>query len=160
MDANSPSPDDRLNELERRLSVWKPAADGLDADRMLYAAGRASARAGIGRFIWPSVAACTTLVAVGLGGWLAAERSERLALAQLLQQQAPLPSPVPDVGPSPMAPWADPLPGSGYLAARRALEQGLDAWPTRGMPEVEPPDGAAPSPPVLQVWQRNRSLDL
>ena len=40
--ADHPQPDE-MNNLENRLAAWQPGADGLAVDRMLYAAGRASA---------------------------------------------------------------------------------------------------------------------
>jgi len=58
MDTNHPCPDGELNDLERRLSAWRPAAEGLDPDAVLFAAGRASVRPGPARFAWPALAAC------------------------------------------------------------------------------------------------------
>src|SRR5262249_1003065 len=93
MDAQHPSSDNvaQLNELERRLASWRPAADGLASDALLFAAGQAAARRDRNRFRWPAVAGCLTLLAMVLSGWLTAERSERLALARQLQQQTPIP---------------------------------------------------------------------
>jgi hypothetical protein len=158
---NPLGPEDRLNDLERRLSAWQPSAEGLDADRMLFAAGRASARAGAGRFAWPALAACFALTAAALGGWLAAERAGRQELARLLRQQPPARPLAPEAAPTPAAPPpGEPMPPSVYLAARRALEHGVDAWPPPPPPDGEPQEGVQPGPPVLQVWQRDRLFDL
>src|SRR5262249_56763625 len=97
MDTKHPCPDGDLNDLERRLSGWRPAPEGLDPDAVLFAAGRASAQPN--RFAWPALAACFAVLAAALGGWAASERSERLALARLLQQRSPA-----SVTPSPSDP--------------------------------------------------------
>ena len=54
MDSHSPNPDD-LSEIERRLSVWRPNAEGLNRDAMLYAAGLAAGKAERGRLLWPAL---------------------------------------------------------------------------------------------------------
>jgi hypothetical protein len=76
--------DEHLTDLERRLAGWRPASDALDADAMLFAAGRASVRRSRSQFAWPAIAACLA-VAVGiLGMQLSAERAENQSLiAQL-----------------------------------------------------------------------------
>jgi hypothetical protein len=146
-----PDPDRALRDLEQRLAACRPAADGLDADRMLFAAGRASARPGPGRFAWPLVAAGMTLVAAGLAVWAASERAERVALAGQLRQQSP--APAPRVPPRPPAPGdfaAEPPAPDSYLAARHLVEQGLDGWPER--PTASEPTGPPTgNPPVLRA---------
>jgi len=150
MDTHPPRPGD-LNDLERRLAAWRPSAAGLDADAMLFAAGRASARRG--RLVWPAVSACAALLAAALGVWLAAERAERLALAQQIRHQAPAPAP-------PSAPAAGepqtaeaPAPDS-YLAISRALEQDPDAWATKTPAKAGPPPGPPPPVPhILRAWR-------
>src|SRR5438309_5921585 len=120
MDTNHPFPDRDLNDLEQRLSVWRPAAEGLDSDAVLFAAGRASVRPSPARFVWPALAACFALVAAALGGSLASERSQRLELARLLEQRTPSPAP-PSVSPSVPEPVevvaVVKLPPSSYLAS-------------------------------------------
>lgn len=156
MDTHPHRPDD-LSELERRLAACEPAADGLDADAMLFAAGRASARPGPARFLWPALAACLAALAVVLGVWLVAERSERLDLARQLRQPAPAPDPPP--APPPEPPTAEERPPNSLLAARRALEQGLDAWPPQPVAGAQTPGPPPPDPPVLQVGWRDVLLD-
>src|SRR5262249_3476006 len=110
-----------LTALERRLQSWRPAADALDTDAMLFAAGRASARPRR-TFVWPAVAASLALVAAGLGVWLAAERGARPApVPRLAEKSSPDASPAP--GPQPVSP--DP---SSYLAlTERFRDFGSDA---------------------------------
>ena len=73
-------PRDDLTDLERRLAALRPASGGLDRDRMLFDAGRASARAEGRARAWALSAAASALVAVGLGVGLARERSRALGL--------------------------------------------------------------------------------
>jgi len=151
MDTDTPRPHDDLSDLERRLSGWRPSAAGLDPDAMLFAAGRASARPGPGRFVWPAVSGCLALLAVALGAGLVSERSERLALAQLVRQQPPAPAvasrPEPKPSPAPAPPPAD-----SYLAARHLLGQNPDAWLARSAPEAGSPAAPPDGPPVLRAW--------
>jgi hypothetical protein len=155
MDTN---PDD-LSELERRLSAWEPAGDGLSSDAMLFAAGRAAARSGPARFVWPALAGFMTVLAVVLGAWLRTERSERLLLVQALNQQSPAPappSPAPVVAPS-GPPTADEPGQYSFLSAHRALHQGLDDWPPSA-DRPEPPGPPGPERPVLRVGDRGSLL--
>src|SRR5262245_36590415 len=75
-----------LTNLERRLGAWLPARDRLDADAMLFAAGRASARNLPARFAWPTIAACLALAAGLLGNRLITERAENHQLVARLHQ--------------------------------------------------------------------------
>jgi hypothetical protein len=152
-------PDD-LSALERQLTGCEPATAGLDADAMLFAAGRASARPGPARFAWPALAACLAALAAVLGVWLAAERAERLTLARLLRQQPPAPVPAPAPPDAvPPEPTADQPQPSSLLAAHHALEQGLDAWPPQPVAEPDVPGPPAPAQPNLQVGWRDALLD-
>jgi hypothetical protein len=160
MDTHSHRPDD-LKDLEQRLSSWRPAADGLDPDAMLFAAGRASARPGPARLVWPALTALLSVLSVVLGLWLTAERSERQALARQLREHQSVPvheppaAPVADVVPTESD---EPAPDS-YFVSHRALEQGLDAWPLppivhRGSPAVAPASSA-----IYRVGRRDLLLD-
>jgi hypothetical protein len=84
MDSPNPFPRDELTELERRLSGWTPAATALDRDRMLFEAGRASARNGAWGRPTTALAAGLAALAVGLGGWAASEHGQRRALERAL----------------------------------------------------------------------------
>ncbi len=163
MDTNPQRPDD-LSEWERRLSAWEPAAEGLHPDAMLFAAGRAAARSGSARFVWPALACFLSVLAAVLGVWLAAERTERRLLAQRLRHQPTAPSPSPSL-PVPALivpeepPIAEEAAPDSFLAARRALEHGLDDWPARAVVRADPPDPTPPNPSVLRVGQHDALLD-
>lgn len=163
MDTHSNRPED-LTALERRLSSWEPANAGLDVDAMLFAAGRASVRPSLTRYTWPTLTFLMAALSVALGLWLADERSERLALALRLRERPPAPTVNP---PSPPAanmtpqetPSTDDLPPNSYLASRRALEEGLEAWPSRVVVRAGPPDPSITNPPILRVGQRDALLE-
>src|SRR5262245_44694043 len=146
MDSNITPPGD-LNGLERRLAEWRPSASGLEVDRLMFAAGRAAARSGRGRLIWPHVSAGLALTAVALGIGLAHERAARLELAMQLRDSAPTAAPArgSELGPAQLPP-SQALPAS-YLGARRALTEDLDSWLVAGhlVAEGEP----SPRPTVL-----------
>src|SRR5437868_1881156 len=99
MDANTRNADD-LTDLERRLADWRPDAAGLDPDALLFAAGRASIRPSPTRFVWPAIAGCMAVVALGMGGWAVKERTGRLELAALMQKSTPV-APAPVTAPEP-----------------------------------------------------------
>jgi hypothetical protein len=158
MDTHPDRPDD-LSPLERRLSSWQPSAAGLDADAMLFAAGRASAQPGPGRFVWPALTGVLGVFAVVLGAWLVVERSERLALVEQLRRKAPVSSPSPSPPAVPAEAGSDDAASpDSFLTARRAYDKGLDAWPPQ-------PDGRTGSAqvlansPVYQVGHRDKLLD-
>jgi len=159
MHAHHNRPDD-LSEMERQLAAWAPATDGLDTDAMLFAAGRASVRPSPARFFWPVIASCLAVLSVILGVWLVAERSERLTLARQLELQAPATVPPPASAVSPTVspldpPTAEDRQPDSLLAARQALEDGLDAWPTIAVGGAVPSGPPSPEPPVLQVGSRD-----
>jgi hypothetical protein len=163
MDKHSHRPED-LNDLELRLSAWQPSSDALDPDAVLFAAGRASMRPGPARFAWPALSAVLTALVVVLGLWLVNERNERLALARRLHERptapainssaAPIPNAVPSGSPDLEEPTAD-----SYLASRRALERGLDAWPSRTVVRSGPSDPSLEDPPILTLGQRDSRLN-
>ena len=128
---NAPPLPDDASELERRLIAWVPATAGLDADAMLFAAGRASAK----RIPWGTV--CVAGLVVVLGAWLVVERTERLRLERSPAVSAPAPATA--------AEW----PPTSYGAARSALTSDLDAWPPQAIPDAAPP--GAPEQPALRV---------
>lgn len=142
-------PDD-VSELERRLAGWRPAERGLDADAMLFAAGRAAARPGR---LWAALAGSLAALALGLGTWAMSERAGRLALAERLHAPATPPAPL---SPTPTPGPAETPSPSSLLVARRAVEHGLDTWRS---PAPGPPAPGAPSPPVVRLGARNAFLD-
>jgi hypothetical protein len=139
---------DELTPLERHLAACRPTTTGLDTDAMLFAAGRAAAKPGPARYVWPALACGFAVLSVVLGGGMMHERSERLALAQGVNPHSSLEAPVfvPAVAPSPeLAP-------DSYLAARRLVERDADAWPPRR--DATPGTGAESPPPapVFRAW--------
>jgi len=151
MDTHSSHPDD-LKKSEARLADWKPAVDGLDPEAMLFAAGRASARAGKSRFVWPIACGCLALTVAALGARLTAERSERLALLREIQQkssEASLASPsVLDEQP-PVSLGPD-----SYLVLRREWERQSGEWTAQPVDPIEAPNRPGTTePPVLRAWQ-------
>jgi hypothetical protein len=135
METQPPRPED-VKGLERRLSTWAPSAEGLDADALLFAAGRASARPGPLRYVWPALTAGLTGLSIVLALELVVEHSERLSLARQLRQQSPAPA----AAPSPLSdndsaesPNDQEVAPDSYFASHRALEKGLDAWPLQAI---------------------------
>ena len=144
-------PDD-LSELERRLTACRPASQGLDADAMLFAAGRAAAPR---RLLWPALTGFFAVLALALGVWGTAERAERLALGRQLGRPSdaiPEPAPPPAESPEPQRSADE------WLTARRALEQGLEAWPPRPFDTTATP-GLPSDAAVLTVGRRDVLLD-
>jgi hypothetical protein len=147
MDTNSAHSDD-LNKLERQLAAWQPAPAGLDADAMLFAAGRASVRTGKAWSVWPIVSGCLALAVAVLGIGLTAERSERLALLAQLQQRPPQAAPGISETPAP-----EPLPPDAYLVLLREWEQRPGDWMSwPHTPREAPKHPAATEPPILRAW--------
>jgi hypothetical protein len=137
--------DEHLTDLERRLAGWRPANEGLDADAMLFAAGRASVRQGPARFAWPAIAACLA-IAVGLLGmrWSSERTENQILFARLEYYRVP----------APVAAPAAPLSDSNYLVVRRALEVNPDNWPLRIEADAQVPK----SPSILRAGQRDPAL--
>jgi hypothetical protein len=158
MDANTPRREEDLSEVERRLSGWQPAAGNLDADAMLFAAGRAAGRRG--RRAWLAWALCALLAvqAAGLGAWGLSERGERLALAGRLRDGTP----AADVSASRAGtelsePAYTPSP-EDYFHLRRREEQGQSRWLTSlPFPETRAP--GPPQPAIFAAGQRERLID-
>jgi hypothetical protein len=156
MDTNHHAPEDDLNRLERRLADWRPSDAALDADGMLFAAGRASALTSPVRFVWPALTSLAALLAIALGLWATTERAERIRLTQQIRDLS-----APVAPPAPISPSTDDgSPAGGYLATRQlVLDRGVDAWTDSGPPAIGP---AVPVPEpgtILQVWRRDRLLD-
>ena len=142
-----------LNELERRLSQWRPSTTGLAVEAMLFAAGRASARGGKAWLAWPILSGCLALAILVLGFQLAAERSQRHALAQKLDQRRPDPAPAPAPVPNDTRATEAPAP-DGYLGLRREWEKHSGNWAFRpAAPGRAPQRPASPEQPILRPWQ-------
>jgi hypothetical protein len=138
MDTPVPFPEGELTELERRLSAWTPSVAALGRDRLLFEAGRASARSEARAWLSTATAAGLAALAIGLGGWAVREHARRTALELALAERSralevanarrrpPAPPPIPVDTPAP----------ESYLVLSRRLA-------TEGLDEPEPPS----SPP-------------
>src|SRR6266852_1544326 len=158
MDTHSSHPDD-MKKLERRLADWKPTPEGLDAEAMLFAAGRASVRPSKAWLAWPVVSVCLALVAVVLGTRMATERSERLALLRELHNRPFEPTPA-------ATPLTDetlaavPLASNSYLVLRREWEQHPGDWAMRRAdPSPTPKTPPGPESPILRARPPGGSFD-
>ncbi len=128
MDTLTPFPEDELKELEQRLSSWTPSVVALGRDRMLFEAGRASARSEIRYRLTTALAACVTALAVGLGGWAVREHAQRRALELALAERSRA-VPVALAEPwhvAPSVPNSTTAPESYLALSRRLSTVGLD----------------------------------
>jgi hypothetical protein len=153
MDPHSPNPDD-LSEIERRLSVWRPSAEGLNRDAMLYAAGLAAGKAGRGRLLWPTLCSLLAVFAAALGAWGLNERAECRFLVSRLHERTPssAASPTNALVAAPHSAFvASP---DSYLNLRRQLEQDPGRWlasrDSTGPAAIGP---APPEPAILRASQ-------
>jgi hypothetical protein len=150
------NPED-LNALEQQLASWKPDPTGLDSDAMLFAAGRASAKYGLSRFVWP----LWSFVLLGVAGTFAIlwhnERTEKQLLTERLQQQSNMPAISGSLPSTPIEPQVSELAPNSLLATHRALETGLESWSP--VSTSVDPHHASPSPNVLRVGQWGTLLD-
>jgi hypothetical protein len=149
--------------FERRLASWLPAAPALNRDRMLFEAGRASARAEAKGKVWPAAASGLALLLLGLGGLFVRERSQRLALETVLATRPPAEAPVlaattPRVAlPSPII--EPPGPSSYFVLTLRLAAGDLDFPPVARQSSSErAPSGTRPPP--LRPRGFERALDL
>jgi hypothetical protein len=142
--------------VERRLTGWRPGAEGLDADAMLFAAGLAAGRSGRGRLLWPALCVVLAVQAAGLGVWGLAERAECQALAERLRDRTPTPGtpPATDVAVVPETP--DEASPADYLSTRRRLEQDPNGWLASLQPAgPQDPGPPPPEPALLTPRQRD-----
>ena len=144
---------EELNALESRLTAWRPASDGLDADRLLFAAGRASVR---GRLAWPAAVVSLVLVSLCLGQRLISERADHLADRLALQNRIDLlAKSIPPQLPAPQVAASADLPGTEtatYRAGDLNLADNLPQMPSTSVAEI-------PDPKPLHVWQLDQALE-
>jgi hypothetical protein len=146
-----------LNDLERRLTEMRPSGEGLDADKMLFAAGRNSVRGGWSRVAWPLISGSLALTTLALAFGMFHERSERRDLIAKLENQTPAQSgPKPALGTSDV-PSSEPPAANSYIVTRKVLSQSVDSWPA---PSIgEPPDNPPPSRAILSAHSLGDFLD-
>jgi hypothetical protein len=155
MDVNTPGDQD-LSKFEHRLKSWRPSAEGLDADAMLFAAGFAAARSWRDRRAGPVLCGVLASVALGLGAWALTERAERLALASRIPTQGPVANRS-YVSAGPVLPELSSAPSpDSYLSLSRHMEQDPAGWLASlepvGSQSIEPPP---PQPAILRAGQRD-----
>jgi hypothetical protein len=149
MDAHSSRHNDDLSDLERSLSGWRPDAEGLDAERMLFAAGLAAGKRGRRWLLWPAFCLFLAIQATGLGVWALAERAERQALASRLREGGPGPSAPPVTAVAVLAqPSYTPSPDD-YFHLLRQMEQDPTGWLASGQPVGPQEPGPPPPQPVI-----------
>jgi hypothetical protein len=156
MDTHPPSNDDDLSDLECRLANWQPAAERLDADAMLFAAGRAAGRDGIGRLLWPACCVLLAVQAAGLLVWGLGERAERLVLASSLREPPPAPKSPP--APAVLAEYVYTPSPNDYLHLRRMMEQDPSGGLASLRPDGPPVGPQPPEPAILTPGQRDGLL--
>ncbi len=160
MDPLEDNPEGPLSDLERRLEQWRPSPGSLDRDRMLFDAGRASARAESWGRLGLALAASFALVAVAMGGLLVRERGYRHALEVTLAERTRAPA-SPEVDLPPPS-FAEPAPNSYLALSRRILASGLVELPPEApnAPRGEIPE--RPEPPLTPLSTRGRGglMDL
>jgi hypothetical protein len=159
MDTHSPGREDDLSNCERRLANWQPAAGNLDADAMLFAAGRAAGRRRRAPMLWPTLCALLAAQAAGLGVWGLWERAERVTLAGRLPERA-LASTMPQAPPvvERPEPRYSPSPDD-YFHLRRRLEQEPGRWLASAQTVETQVIGSPPPPPsILRAGQQDGPL--
>jgi hypothetical protein len=126
--------DAALTEFERALAALEPAPPALDRDRLLFEAGRRSARRR--GWPWPAAAAALGLLAAGLGGTLLL-RPAPPVVVRVVREHTVSPVHAPDGdsedGPAPVG-------RPGYFQLReQLLTRGLESLPTPAPAPAEPP---------------------
>lgn len=138
-----------LSGLETALRELTPRCE-LDREALMFAAGRASARA---RWAWPCLAAVSTaaaaVLAVILGSRPAPVPEVRVVYVQVpapaVADHPPPPAPGPDSSPAPGASDWPPV-AAGMRLREHLFHWGLDGLP---LPAAPPSDGSSDNPASL-----------
>jgi hypothetical protein len=159
MDADTPRHEDDMSDLASRLGSWRPTADGLDADAMLFAAGLAAGRRGRGVVVVSVLCGFLAILAVGFGVWGLNERAERQSLASRLRDRIPDSSAYP-VSNADLASQQPYRPAQDdYLHLYRQLEEDANGSLASRQPAGPRSLGPPPQPAILTPRQRDRLLD-
>jgi hypothetical protein len=146
-----------MSDLERRLAACRPAAEGLNADAAMFAAGRASARRGPAAFLWPVAFASLALLTVTVTAMWMNEHQERIALASQLRQMLLMATPASLPKPGKASEEYERSSGN-LLQVHRALEEGRDPFPAEPVIYVGTA-GPSPDPDILRADSLNHMLD-
>jgi hypothetical protein len=145
-----------MNDLERRLAACVPAADGLNADAMLFASGRASARSGPAAFLWPVAFIALSLLTITVTALWMNEHQERIALASQLRVLL-ITTPTSPTKSEPSSGEYERSAG-GLLEVHRALDEDRDPLPAEPVIYVGS-FGPLPEPDILRADSLNHMLE-
>ncbi len=169
MDVDKPRPDfeNDLTAVERRLAAWRPACGSLSRDHMLFHAGRAAEQAESRSRFWQFATAASVVVIVTLGGVLAHERSQRIALESQTAVPAWPREPRSSTPPSVRLARIEPAGPGSYLALTTQLTRGvgdlslpdIDLEPRPLRPPPAPSTSSSLSEPLRPI-DLERVLDL
>jgi hypothetical protein len=157
--------DPEIARLEAALAGLAPVPARIDRDRLLFQAGRRSARRGR---LWPCAAALFALVAGGLGVALAVRPGPQIT-ERIVYVPLPPPAPPVEVVTAPPAPVREAAedPVSSSERARfgsRSLQQRVLRWGVEGLPLASAPvAGNRPAttvPPPSSYQQMRKSLKI
>ena len=118
--------DDGLKKIERQIQSWGPAGCGIDRDRLIYEAGRASLNVGPRPVLWRLATAASLLLAVGLGWAWIKERDQRQSVERELAAVRQVVSPDAPVLADAPAPPSHPADPSSYIVLTRDLRGAAD----------------------------------
>lgn len=174
--------ENELTAFEGRLATWRPAAGGLDRERMLYDAGRSVARADSRVQAWRLATAAVVLLLIGSSAMIVRQQSliarDKHLLARELSRRRSLEAALVVQIPSPATPGAvshrpadatpvEPFAPASYFAlvSRQALDMADASWPEAEKPSAEhrPGPGLSKKPPAdapLRPREIERILDL
>jgi hypothetical protein len=131
--------DAELTGLEAVLLTLKPAAAGIERDRLMFEAGRRSARRGR---LWPCAAVALALVSAALGAALAMRPAPPAVVRVVFVERPAAPPSVPAPGPVERSPA--PAAADYFRLQEQLLSRGLDGLPP-------PPPPAAPPQTLDQL---------
>jgi hypothetical protein len=162
MDTPEPAPAREINELEATLAQLRPVAGALSRDRMLFEAGRASARFEARHRFLMATSASLLIALIGAGGLLVHERTRRHGLEMELgaPNAEPTAAAADAVQPE-LLPRSEISPSS-YLALSRHIQPGGLDEPSPVVERSGPGRPAADSAPIVPIRIRDtqRALDL
>lgn len=164
MSDHEPNLNDDLQRVERRLLGWAPSAPNIDRDRLIFEAGRSSARSKFKQAFWPLATAAAVLAAIGSAWGWSREHSRRQDLEMVLERSRPahpallamdLPATIAPRDPGPIDPYS-------YAALTRRLTESGDLIdpPTLDVPIGRHPVADEPIPTPYRVRSKPGRFDL